>query len=62
MHDLRKYAEECMAELDRLGIKYARDIRFTVNSRAVTRLGQCRKKETAMSWKSPLPCSMSAST
>lgn len=44
MHDLRKYAEECMAELDRLGIKYARDIRFTVNSRAVTRLGQCRKK------------------
>ncbi|MBR1483454.1 MAG: SprT-like domain-containing protein [Ruminococcus sp.] len=44
MHDLMKYAAECMAELDRLGIRYAKNLRFTVNTRAKTRLGQCKKR------------------
>ena len=30
MRDLLKYAAECMASLDRLGIRYAKDVRFTV--------------------------------
>ena len=34
MHDLGKYIKECMAELDRLRIPYAKNIRFTVNRRA----------------------------
>ena len=42
MHDLGKYIKECMAELDRLRIPYAKNIRFTVNRRAKLRLGQCR--------------------
>ena len=44
MHDLKKYAAECMAELDRLRIPYAKRVRFSVNDRAVMRLGQCRKR------------------
>ncbi len=44
MRDLLKYAAECMASLDRLGIRYAKDVRFTVNARATSRLGLCRKK------------------
>ena len=44
MHDLKKYAAECMAELDRLRIPYAKNIRFAVNRRAKLRLGQCRRQ------------------
>ena len=44
MRDLQKYAAECMAALDRLGIRYSRNVRFTVNTRAISRLGLCRKK------------------
>ena len=44
MHDLGKYIKECMAELDRLRIPYAKNIRFTVNRRAKLRLGQCRRQ------------------
>lgn len=44
MHDLKKFSAECMAELDRLGIRYAKNIRFTVNTRATSRLGLCKKR------------------
>ena len=43
MRDLLRYAAECMACLDKLGIRYAKDIRFCVNTRATSRLGLCRK-------------------
>ncbi|MBQ6387212.1 MAG: SprT-like domain-containing protein [Ruminococcus sp.] len=44
MRDLKKYAAECMSVLDDLGIRYAPIIRFSVNTRASTRLGLCRKR------------------
>ena len=44
MHDLNRTIKECMAELDRLNIPYAKNIRFTVNRRAKLRLGQCRRQ------------------
>ena len=44
MRDLMKFAAECTAALDRLGIRYAKNIRFSVNTRATSRLGLCRKK------------------
>ena len=44
MRDLILYAEKCKKELDRLKIRYAHDIVFTVNTRAKTRLGVCQKK------------------
>ncbi len=43
MRDLQYYARECLAEVDRLRIPRAKNITFTVNTRAKTRLGQCRK-------------------
>ena len=44
MRDLMKFAAECTAALDGLGIRYAKNIRFSVNTRATSRLGLCRKK------------------
>lgn len=44
MRDLQKYAAECMLILDRLKIKYSKNVRFAVNSRAVSRLGLCRRE------------------
>lgn len=41
MHDLIKYANECKAELDALGITYNKNITFKVNTRALQRLGLC---------------------
>lgn len=38
--DLQKLADECMAQLDRIGIKYGR-VNFSVNTRAKKRWGQC---------------------
>lgn len=43
MHDFEFYVRECMQELDRLRIPYARNVRFTLNTRATSRLGLCRK-------------------
>ena len=43
MRDLKTYAALCMRELDRLNIRYAARITFSVNSRAVKRLGACKK-------------------
>ncbi len=43
MRDLQFYARECLAETDRLGIPRAKSITFTVNTRAKTRLGVCKK-------------------
>lgn len=43
MYDLSFYARECMRELDTLNIPYARGVQFTVNTRATSRLGLCRK-------------------
>ena len=40
MKDLHKLAYECMSQLDRIGIKYGK-VRFTVNTRAKKRWGQC---------------------
>jgi len=44
MRDLSAYAAQCMRELDRLHIHYAKNIRFAVNTRAKTRLGVCKKQ------------------
>lgn len=46
MRDLYKVATECMYELDLLGIPYAEipKERWTVNTRAKSRLGQARKR------------------
>ncbi len=41
--DLEQYAAECMKELDRLNIRYSKSISFVINTRAVTRLGLCKK-------------------
>ena len=43
MRDLEKHAAECMKELDRLNIRYSKSISFVINTRAVTRLGLCKK-------------------
>lgn len=43
MRDLNYYAAECMRELDLLKIKYSKDVSFKINTRAVTRLGVCKK-------------------
>ena len=43
MRDLEYYAKLCMAQLDALHIHYAERITFQVNTRAVSRLGICRK-------------------
>ena len=44
MRDLKKNADECMRELNSLGIRYANSIEFIVNVRAKKRWGQCRRK------------------
>lgn len=43
MKDLMKFVAICKADLDSLGIKYGRVSNWTVNTRAKSRLGQCRK-------------------
>lgn len=43
MKDLQKIANECIAELNAIGISPAKNIRWTVNSRAKSRWGLCRK-------------------
>lgn len=43
MRDLQQYADICLAEVDRLKIPRAKSITFTLNSRAKTRLGVCKK-------------------
>ena len=42
MKDLKKLANECMAELDAIGIQYGNVISWEVNTRAKNRWGQCR--------------------
>ena len=44
MRDLNHYAKICLAEVDRLKIPRAKSIGFSVNTRAKTRLGLCRKQ------------------
>ena len=44
MRDLISYARRCEDMLDRLKIKYAKNITYTVNTRAKSRLGLCRKQ------------------
>ena len=43
MKDLNKIALECMAELDALNIPYVKPSKITVNTRAKSRWGQCRR-------------------
>lgn len=43
MKDLQKIANECIAELNAIGIFPAQHIRWNVNTRALTRWGYCRK-------------------
>lgn len=43
MKDLNKIALECMAELDALKIPYVKPSKITVNTRAKSRWGQCRR-------------------
>ena len=43
MYSLAVYGNECKKELDNLGIEYANNISFTVNSRAKSRWGRCNK-------------------
>lgn len=42
MKDLKKLANQCMAELDAIGIQYGNVISWEVNTRAKNRWGQCR--------------------
>lgn len=42
MKDLKKLANECMTELDAIGIQYGNVISWEVNTRAKNRWGQCR--------------------
>ena len=42
MKDLKKLANECMAELDAIGVQYGNVISWEVNTRAKNRWGQCR--------------------
>jgi len=44
--NLNTIAKECMAELDKLNIRYGNVIRFEPNSRAKKRWGQCRRVPT----------------
>ena len=44
MRDLISYARQCENMLDRLKIKYAQNITYTVNARATSRLGLCKKQ------------------
>jgi len=43
MKDLLKYVDECKLELKSIGIKYGNVKDFTVNTRAKSRLGSCKK-------------------
>ena len=43
MKDLQKIVKLCMADLDLLGIKYSKNISWSVNSRAKCRWGLCKK-------------------
>ena len=43
MRDLQQYADMCCRMLDRLGIRYGKQITFQINTRAKTRLGICKK-------------------
>lgn len=43
MKNLQKLAQDCMKELDALGIPYAVPTEFVVNTRAKSRWGQCRR-------------------
>ena len=42
MKDLKKLANQCMAELDAIGVQYGNVISWEVNTRAKNRWGQCR--------------------
>lgn len=42
MRNLQFYANECMQELDAIGIRYGKIQRFTINTRAKKRWGQCK--------------------
>lgn len=44
MRSLALYGNECKKELDKLGIVYGNNIRFTVNNRAKSRWGRCNKE------------------
>lgn len=44
MRDLQRYAYLGEAMLDRLKIKYAKNTKYVVNSRAQSRLGLCKKQ------------------
>ena len=43
MRNLDMIAKECMAELDAIGIKYGKVVKFEINTRAKKRWGQCKK-------------------
>ena len=43
MRDLNQAVSECIRELDALRVPYNKNVRFTVNTRAISRLGFCRK-------------------
>ena len=42
MRNLNQYAQECMTELDNIGIEYGNIINWKVNTRAHRRWGQCK--------------------
>ena len=44
MKDLMKLANECMKELDAIGIKYGNIVEWEINTRAKKRWGQCCHK------------------
>ena len=43
MRNLEEYFEECKRELDAIGVKYGTVTEITVNTRAKSRWGQCRR-------------------
>lgn len=48
MKDLEQLVKECKADLDTLGIKYGNVSKFTVNSRAKRRWGECKRVALAV--------------
>lgn len=44
MKDLKMVANECMSMLDEIGIEYGNVTSWEINTRAIKRWGQCRKR------------------
>ena len=44
MKDLKMVANECMSMLENVGIEYGNITKWEINTRAIKRWGQCKKR------------------